>query len=157
MVVVGTGGVTPTNAYWTGSQDSNWNTVTAGTFATNFATTSAGTTNTQAVPGSTTNAPEFALENTASAVLRLTQANSLVYNNISGFSVDLSATSSLGLMASSPQNLVNQLNTMFMHGQMPSNMQTEIVSHISTLTNMAERVRVAIYLIITSSQYKIEH
>jgi uncharacterized protein (DUF1800 family) len=109
------------------------------------------------IPGSTTNAPEFALENTASAVLRLTQANSLVYNQISGFSVNLSATSPLGLIASSPQNLVNELSTMFMHGQMPSNMQTEIVSHISTLTDMGERVRVAVYLVITSSQYKIEH
>jgi uncharacterized protein (DUF1800 family) len=109
------------------------------------------------IPGSTTNAPEFALENTASAVLRLSQANSLVYNQISGFKVDLSATSPLGLLAGNPQNLVNQLNTMFMHGQMPSNMQTEIVSHISTLTDMGERVRVAVYLIITSSQYKIDH
>ena len=79
------------------------------------------------------------------------------YNQISGFSVNLSATSPLGLIASSPQNLVNELSTMFMHGQMPSNMQTEIVSHISTLTDMGERVLVAVYLVITSSQYKIEH
>ena len=109
------------------------------------------------IPDSTINAPEFALENTASAVLRLTQANSLVYNQISGFSVNLSATSPLGVLAASPQNLVNQLNIMFMHGQMPSNMQTEIVSHISTLTDLGERARVAVYLVITSSQYKIEH
>jgi hypothetical protein len=109
------------------------------------------------IPGTSTNAPEFGLENTASAILRLTQANSLVYNGISGFSVDLSATSSLGQLASNPTNLVNQLNSIFMHGQMPSTMETAIVNHITTLTDPAQRVRVAVYLVITSSQYKIEH
>ena len=48
------------------------------------------------VPGTTTNAPEFSLENTASAVLRLTLADNLVYNRINDFTVDLSATSALG-------------------------------------------------------------
>ena len=109
------------------------------------------------IPGTTTNAPEFGLENTASAILRLTQANSLVENQITSFSVNLSATSPLGVMAANPTNLVNYLGQIFMHGQMPSNMQTAIVNHIATLTDMGERVRVAIYLIITSSQYKINH
>ncbi len=109
------------------------------------------------IPGTTVNAPEFALENTASAVLRLTQANSIVYNQVSGFSVDLSATSALGIMASSPANLVDTLGLIFMHGQMPTNMRTAIVNHISTLTDMGQRVRVATYLVITSSQYKVNH
>ena len=109
------------------------------------------------IPDSTNNAPEFALENTASAILRLTQANSLVYNQISGFSVDLSATSAWGLMAANPGNLVDSLGAIFMHGQMPANMRTAIVNHITTLTDMGQRVRVATYLVITSSQYKIEH
>ncbi len=103
------------------------------------------------------NAPEFDLENTATATLRLTLANQLVSNQISGFKVDLSAASALGLMASNPGNLVDSLGVIFMHGQMPANMRTAIVNHITTLTDPAERVRVATYLIITSSQYKIEH
>jgi uncharacterized protein (DUF1800 family) len=109
------------------------------------------------VPGTTTLAPEFDLENTASAILRLTLADELVNNHISSFTVNLSATSPLGVLAANPANLVNQLNTLFMHGQMPANMQSAIVSHITTLTDPAERVRVATYLIITSSQYKILH
>ncbi len=108
------------------------------------------------IPGSV-NAPEFDLENTASATLRLTQANQLVYGQINGFKVDLSATSALGLMASNPGQLVDSLATMFMHGQIPANMRTAIVNHITTLTDPAQRVRVATYLVITSSQYKIEH
>jgi uncharacterized protein (DUF1800 family) len=116
------------------------------------------------IPGTALNAPEFGQENTASAVLRLTLANTLVYNGISGFTVDLSKTSALGMTASATGNamtdsgnLVDSLGVIFMHGQMPSQMRTDIVNHIATLTDPAQRVRVATYLVITSSFYKIEH
>jgi len=116
------------------------------------------------IPGTMLNAPEFGQENTAEAVLRLTLANSLVYNGISGFTVDLSATSALGMTASATGNaatdsgnLVDSLGIIFMHGQMPAQMRTDIVNHVQTLTNIPERVRVATYLVITSSFYKIEH
>jgi hypothetical protein len=116
------------------------------------------------IPGTTTNAPEFGIENTAAAILRLTLADNLVYNRITDFSVDLSATSALGLTASATgnattdsTNLVNALSNIFMHGQMPAQMQTDIVNHVATLTNIPERVRVATYLVITSSFYKVEH
>jgi uncharacterized protein (DUF1800 family) len=116
------------------------------------------------IPGTTLNAPEFGQENTASAVLRLTLANSLVNNGISGFTVNLSATSALGMTASATGNaatdsgnLVDSLGVIFMHGQMPAQMRTDIVNHVQTLTNIPERVRVATYLVITSSFYKIEH
>ena len=116
------------------------------------------------IPGTSFNAPEFGQENTASAVLRLTLANSLVYSGISGFTVDLSKTSALGMTASATGNattdsgnLVDSLGVIFMHGQMPAQMRTDIVNHISTLTDPAERVRVATYLVITSSFYKVEH
>jgi uncharacterized protein (DUF1800 family) len=116
------------------------------------------------IPGSSINAPEFGQENTASAILRLSLANTLVYNAISGFNVDLSQTSALGIMASKTGNattdsgaLVDALATIFMHGQMPTQMRTDIVNHVATLTNIPQRVRVATYLVITSSFYKVEH
>jgi uncharacterized protein (DUF1800 family) len=116
------------------------------------------------IPGTTTNAPEFGIENTAAAILRLTLADDLVNNKISDFSVDLSATSALGMTASATgnattdsTNLVNALSNIFMHGQMPAQMQTDIVTHVATLTNIPERVRVATYLVLTSSFYKVEH
>jgi uncharacterized protein (DUF1800 family) len=116
------------------------------------------------IPGTTLNAPEFGQETTASAVLRLSLANSLVYDGISGFTVDLSKTSALGITASATGNamtdsgnLVDSLGVIFMHGQMPAQMRTAIVNHIATLTDPAQRVRVATYLVITSSFYKIEH
>jgi len=116
------------------------------------------------IPGTTLNAPEFGQENTASAVLRLTLANTLVYNGVSGFTVDLSKTSALGMTASATGNamtdsgnLVDSLGVIFMHGQMPTQMRTNIVNHIAGLTDPAQRVRVATYLVITSSFYKVEH
>jgi uncharacterized protein (DUF1800 family) len=109
------------------------------------------------IPQTKLNAPEFDLENTASAILRLSLADSLVNNKITGFSVDLSATSTLGqIAAANPGNLVDTLGVMFMHGQMPANMRSEILNSISGLAT-AQKVRVATYLVITSSQYKVMH
>jgi uncharacterized protein (DUF1800 family) len=109
------------------------------------------------IPGTATNAPEFSLENTATAVLRLSLANNVVFNRITGFTVDLSAKSSWGALAAKPADLVDALAMLFMHGQMSLQMRTTIINHITPLTDPAQRVRVAVYLIITSSQYKILH
>jgi uncharacterized protein (DUF1800 family) len=109
------------------------------------------------VPGTAINAPEFGLENTASVILRLSLADSFVNNKISGFTVDLSATGALGtIAASNPGQLVDTLAATLMHSAMPANMRTAIVGQITAITNNpAERVRVAVYLIITASGYKV--
>jgi uncharacterized protein (DUF1800 family) len=109
------------------------------------------------IPASTVNAPEFAIENTATATLRLSLADSFVNNKISGFNVDLSNTSALGVLAANPANLVDALGALFMHSQMPTNMRTNIINAITPLTSNAQRVRIAIYLVVTSSQYKVIH
>lgn len=113
------------------------------------------------LPDSTILAPEFGQENTATGILRLTLADNMVYNRIGNFTVDLSAKSALGMTASTTPAgaaaLVDSLGILFMHGQMPANMRTAIINHISTLTDPAQRVRVATYLVITSSQYKVIH
>jgi uncharacterized protein (DUF1800 family) len=109
------------------------------------------------IPGTTLNAPEFDIENTATSILELSLADSIVNNKINSFTVDLSATGTLGTMAANPTTLVNYLSMLFMHSQMPSNMQSTIVSTITPLTNNAQRARIATYLVITSSQYKIIH
>jgi len=109
------------------------------------------------IPSTTLNAPEFSIENTATSILELSLADSIVNNKISSFSVDLSNTSTLGTMAANPTTLVNYLSMLFMHSQMPANMQSTIISTITPITTNAQRARVATYLVITSSQYKIIH
>ena len=98
------------------------------------------------------------------AILRLTLADNLVNNRICTLAWTSARPARLGLMASATgnattdsTNLVNALSNIFMHGQMPAQMQADIVSHVATLTNIPERVRVATYLVITSSHYKVEH
>jgi len=109
------------------------------------------------IPQTTVNAPEFDLENTATAILRLSLADSLVNNKINGFTTDLSATSTLGQIAAvSSANLVDTLGGLFMHGQMPADMRAQILTSISGL-GTAQKVRVATYLVISSSQYKVMH
>lgn len=109
------------------------------------------------IPATTLNAPEFGIENTATATLQESLSDSIVNNKITSFTVDLSNTSSWGTLAASPANLVSGLNTLLMHSQMSSAMQTTIVNAITPLTSNAQRVRVAIYLIVTSPQYKVIH
>jgi uncharacterized protein (DUF1800 family) len=109
------------------------------------------------IPGTTLNAPEFDIENTATATLRLTLADEIVNNKISSFTVNLSSTSVLGALAASPSALTDNLSMLLMHSQMPANMRSTIISTITPLTSTAQRVRVAIYLIVTSSQYKVIH
>ena len=109
------------------------------------------------IPATTLNAPEFGIENTATSTLQMSLADSIVNNKITSFTVDLSNTSTLGVLAANPANLVQTLSGLFMHSQMPTNMQTTIVNAITPLTSNAQRARVAVYLVITSSQYKIIH
>jgi uncharacterized protein (DUF1800 family) len=109
------------------------------------------------LPNSQLNAPEFAIENTATVTLRQSLADSIVNNKITSFNVDLSNTSALGVMAASPVTLTDTLGMLFMHSQMPANMRTTIINTITPLTSNAQRVRIAVFLIITSSQYKVIH
>lgn len=43
------------------------------------------------------------------------------------------------------------------YGILVANMQNTIISTITPLTSNAQRARIATYLVITSSQYKIIH
>ncbi len=109
------------------------------------------------IPGTGINAPEFGLENTASVNQRLSLVNYLSSGKLGGFSTDLSKTSTLGQIAANPGNLADTLGVLFMHGQMPSDMRSVVVTAITPLTDYGQRVRVAVYLILSSSQYKVMH
>jgi uncharacterized protein (DUF1800 family) len=116
------------------------------------------------IPTTAINAPEFAQENTSAAILRLTLADSIVRNHLTSFSVDMSQTSVLGQIGSATgnaavdaANLVNALNILFMHDQMPAAMQAAITAQAALLPVIGQRVRVATWLVLSSNAYKIEH
>ncbi len=109
------------------------------------------------IPDTQLNAPEFGLENTASSTLQLSLADRLSTGSMNGFSTDLSKTSTLGKIAADPGKITDTLGVLFMHGQMPADMRGVILNAISGLSDYGQRVRVATYLILSSSQYKIMH
>ena len=110
------------------------------------------------IPGTALNAPEFALENTGAATLRMTLADSIVRNHLTSFSIDMSPTSVLGQIASATgnaatdsANLVTALNILFTHDQMTAAMQSAIAANAALLTDIGQRVRVSTWLVISSN------
>ena len=107
-------------------------------------------------PGVTLNAPEFGIEDSGSVMERVNVADTVIGNYLTGFNLDLSATSPLGqLAATNPAAMVDQLGLIFMHAQMDPNVRAAIINEISTISNPQTQVMVAAYLVVTSSQYKI--
>lgn len=106
---------------------------------------------------SQTLAPEFELETTATILEKDNLSDWIVDDfDLFGFPTDLSATSTWGqLAARNPQALLDQLNLIFMHSAMSPEMNRTILNVIDGLKDPAQMARVAVYLIITSPQYKI--
>jgi hypothetical protein len=48
---------------------------------------------------------------------------------------------------------------LFMHSQMPTDMRSQLITAISAIpaTDPQSRAEIAVYLVVTSSQYKIMH
>jgi uncharacterized protein (DUF1800 family) len=113
------------------------------------------------IPGTSLNAPEFGIENTATVMSRLNLANSLVFNAFTTFNVDLSMTSPLGQVYTSQGSpgVVQALNNLFLYGMMDNATATAITNEITTAPGVtpAEQIRLAVYLVVTSSEYKVIH
>jgi hypothetical protein len=86
-------------------------------------------------------------------------ADKIIHNEDSAPVIDLSATSVIGQQASNPAQLVDYLGMLFMHSQMPSDMRTALIDTITAIpaTDLQGRAEVAVFLVVTSSQYKIMH
>jgi uncharacterized protein (DUF1800 family) len=116
------------------------------------------------IPGTTVNAPEFGLENSATSIARLNLADSIVRNHLTSFNIDMSPASFLGQIASATgnpatdsANLVTALNILFTHNQMPPTMMSAIVANAASLPDIGQRVRVSTWLVISSNLYQMEH
>jgi hypothetical protein len=72
-----------------------------------------------------------------------------------GTSVDLAP---LQALAADPNQLLDRLNYLFMHGAMSNSVRTSITNAINgtSSTDQLRRAQVAAYLVSTSSQYDIQ-
>jgi uncharacterized protein (DUF1800 family) len=104
------------------------------------------------------NAPQFALETSATIMQKLTLASNIVNNMLGELTADLTATSPLGVLAKASDSLMlDKVSSIFLHGQMSTQMRTAIMNANSGVTDPAQRVRTAVYLVLTSPQYRIIH
>jgi hypothetical protein len=119
------------------------------------------------LPGSTTLAPEFFIQNAATALARANFINQLVYGG--GAKADATVTGSTGtsvnlsaLVTPPPQSagaLVDQLNTLLLHGSLSSDARGLIVSAVNAAptSDPLGQVKTAVYLLATSPQFQVEH
>jgi hypothetical protein len=106
--------------------------------------------------------PEFGLLSTSTALARANFVNTIVFSRINvsanaptGTSIDL--TPLLPLTAT-PKRLVDELDSLLLHGAMSAEMRSSIVTAVSAVAaaNQLKRARTAVYLVLTSSQYQVQ-
>jgi uncharacterized protein (DUF1800 family) len=107
------------------------------------------------IPDTNLLGPEFHLFNSTTTITRANFANDAIYGNI-GVKLITDLTPYLPY-ASSPDQLVDKLGDLMMHGQMSQQMHSTIVTAISGISDNTRRIKAAMYLIATSSQYQVEH
>jgi uncharacterized protein (DUF1800 family) len=118
------------------------------------------------VPGESVLGPQFVLFSSLTSLRRDNFVNRVIFSTIpaappnrpSGTSIDLSAWIPL---ANDPNNLIDTLNTLLLHGTMSDDMRQSVMTAVTTIpasndSNRRMRVQTAIYLILTSSQYQVQ-
>jgi hypothetical protein len=106
--------------------------------------------------------PEFGILSTSTALARLNFVNTMVFSRINvsanapnGTSIDLSR---LQPLAGTPADLAAELDRLLLHDTMSVEMRDSIVGAVSAVPpgDALRRVRAAVYLVLTSSQYQVQ-
>jgi uncharacterized protein (DUF1800 family) len=115
------------------------------------------------VPGESVLGPEFAVFSSLTSLRRDNFVNRVIFSTIpaappnrpSGTTIDLASWDPL---ASDPDKLMDTLNALLLHGTMSQDMRQSIGGALATIpaSNRRSRVRTAVYLILTSSQYQVQ-
>lgn len=126
------------------------------------------------IPGTSLNGPEFAIMTTGTSIARANFFNRMVFtapaysvsmpDSPNGTSYDFSDLQALVIADPTNTMLLDDLNNRMLHGTMTAEnratLQTAInsisVSNPPTATQALNRVRQAVYLIATSSQYQVQ-
>ena len=115
----------------------------------------------------TTNAlgPEFAIQNTSTALNRINTANTMFFSTLiqpeatvigaTGTSLSMAA---LQALASDPAQMVARLDALLLHGAMSATMKSAIIAAVNVIpaSDSLSRARTAAYLVTTSSQYQVQ-
>jgi uncharacterized protein (DUF1800 family) len=96
--------------------------------------------------------PEFQIYSTQTASDRVNYVNSIVYGTNTGFKVDLSQFVDLAMNTTA---LVDYINAIFMHGNMSTELTKAVTTAINTVTSPTAKAQIALYTVLTSSEYQI--
>jgi len=117
------------------------------------------------LPGTSTVAPEFFIDDAATALARANFLNTLIYRG--GAAPDPTVINSIGTTldlaplttAGTPDALVNQLSTRLMHGSLSSAAHAAITRALGALASddVVGQARAAAYLVASSAQFQVEH
>ena len=102
------------------------------------------------------NGPEYAIFDTVSSIERVNFINDAVYGAVGDYThLDFSPVANAG----TPDQMMAWLNTMFLHGTMPDQMNTTILNAVNAVdpSNTAAQAKAAIYLVTSSSMYQVQH
>ena len=114
------------------------------------------------IPGTNLVGPEFALQTTATALVRANFVNSFVFGSIgAGTTVSFTPYANLAASPDASGQLMDSLNALLLHGSMSSSDRASILAAVNAApagTNQnLQRAQDAIYLILSSSQYQVQH
>jgi uncharacterized protein (DUF1800 family) len=106
------------------------------------------------IAGTTLNGPEFAIFNTNTALARANFVNTIVSGTISsGTKVDITPV----INAGSQDAMADWLNTYLLHGTMSSQMRQSVETAMTAAgTSTKNQAKMALYLVISSSQYQVQ-
>jgi uncharacterized protein (DUF1800 family) len=112
------------------------------------------------IPGTTLLGPEFALDTTATTLVRINFVNSFVYSAIgSGTTVNFTPYASLAANPDATGQLLDSLNALLLHGSLSSSARASILTAVNAVpagsNQNLQRAQAAIYLILSSSQYQV--
>ena len=119
------------------------------------------------VPGTSFNGPEYALYTTGTAVSRINFVNTLVFDGVplnterrvtAGTSLGFADLQSIVAADPSGNNMMDVLNIRMMHGTMSPQMRATILNAVLAVpaSDPLLRVKRAVYLVATSSQYQVQ-
>jgi len=117
---------------------------------------------TYVVPGTTANGPEFAIQNSSTAINRYNFANTFTFGTIAPIATLPGAIgtqpdwSALTAVAGDANALLDKLSSLMLHGAMSAATRAAILPAINAVPDPLTRARTAFYLVATSSQFQVE-
>jgi uncharacterized protein (DUF1800 family) len=98
--------------------------------------------------------PEFQLLSPASALERANQVNTYVYGSLgAGAVISIDEFSYLAL---SPNNLLDEIELLFFHGQMPAGLRTILLQAVIDTSGERAKAQAALYLAASSGYYAVQ-